>query len=162
MIKIKAEPATPKTFANFGDLLDAKGSADMIINKGLCKRHHDRAQIDVKDGGRMGVSIFEAMPQKLPYELTMMERHPLGSQCFIPMSEHPFLVTVAEDDNNAPAMPLAFIIPAHTGVNVHRNIWHGVLTPLHHPGLFAVIDRVEGKGDNLQEHELNPPYLIVD
>ena len=53
------------------------------------------------------------------------------------------------------------MVPPHTGINIHRNIWHGVLTPLHHPGLFAVIDRI-GDGVNLEEVTLDPPYVIVE
>ena len=94
----------------------------------------------------------------------MMERHPLGSQCFMPMTEHPFLVIVADDDGGIPAPPLAFLVPPHTGVNIHLNIWHGVLTPLYAPGLFTVIDRIGAVGDlrkNLEEYHFDAPYIIT-
>ena len=156
--QITINPVSPEAFAPFGDLLDAQSAPDMMINKGLCGRHHDRAQLDFS-GGRAGVSVFDAQPRQLPYSLGLMERHPLGSQCFMPMTEHPFLAIVAPDDGDKPGVPVAFMIPPHTGINIHRNIWHGVLTPLHGPGLFAVIDRI-GEGNNLQEHEINPPYII--
>jgi ureidoglycolate lyase len=157
---ITARPITADAFAPFGDLLDAKDSADMIINQGLCERHHHRGRLDMAEG-IAGVSIFNATPRELPYQLDLMERHPLGSQCFMPMTEHPFLVTVAEDESNTPTQPQAFIVPPHAGVNFRRNIWHGVLTPLHAPGLFTVIDRVTGEGNNLEEYTLKPPYLII-
>ena len=150
---------TAAAFAPFGDILDAKGTADMLINQGMCDRHHDRATIQL-DGGKLGVSVFNATPRSLPYKLDLMERHPLGSQCFMPMTEHPFLVIVAHDDHHAPGTPHAFLVPPHTGVNFHRGTWHGVLTPLHAPGLFAVIDRVAGEGVNLEEHQLTEPYFI--
>ena len=157
---VTAREVTSAAFAPFGDLLDARGTAEMVINQGMCHRHHDRARIDMV-GGRIGVSVFDATPRHLPYQLDLMERHPLGSQCFMPMTEHPFLVTVAADDHGKPAPPLAFLIPPHTGVNFHRNIWHGVLTPLHGPGLFAVIDRVAGNGVNLEEFLFPQPYTII-
>lgn len=159
-ITIKMKPVTSEDFAPFGDLLDAKGDVDMVINQGMCDRHHDRAKIDM-GGGKVGVSVFNAVKRDLPYQLDLMERHPLGSQCFMPMTEHPFLAIVAEDEDGKPAEPQAFLIPAHTGINFHRNIWHGVLTPLHAPGLFAVIDRVSDDGVNLEEYNLPTPYLIT-
>ena len=151
---------TADKLAPYGDLLSADGSPDMIINQGQCGRYHDRAKMDLA-GGNAGVSVFNANPRDLPYTLTMMERHPLGNQCFMPMTEHPFLVIVADDDNGRPAEPKAFTMPSHQGVNIHRNIWHGVLTPLHGPGLFAVIDRISGDGDNLEEYFFDDPFIIT-
>lgn len=151
---------TAELFAPFGDVISANGQPDMIINQGQCGRYHDRAKIDL-EGGNLGVSVFSAHKRDLPYSLTMMERHPLGNQCFMPMTEYPFLAIVAEDDGGRPAVPMAFLIPAHMGINIHRNIWHGVLTPLHSPGLFAVIDRVSGDGNNLEEYFFDDPYIIT-
>ena len=89
----------------------------------------------------------------------MLERHPDGAQSFIPMSLNDYLVTVAQDDNGTPVNIRAFIAAAGQGINLHRNIWHGVLTPLAEPGLFAVVDRI-GETPNLEEHLLNTPYII--
>ena len=161
MSMITIQPVTPQTFAPYGDLLDAFGTPDMMINQGQCGRHHDRAQMDIVSGS-VGVSVFNAQARALPYSLTMMERHPLGNQCFMPMTEHPFLAIMAGDDEGKPATPEAFMIPPHQGINIHRNVWHGVLTPLHAPGLFAVIDRVHGDGNNLEEYFFNTPYVITE
>ena len=147
-------------FAPYGDLIYGEGAPDMTINQGKCGRYHDLAKMDFDDDGRVGVSVFDAEPRTLPYELDMMERHPLGSQCFMPMTEHPFLVSVADDDGGKPGEPRAFKIPSHMGVNIHRNVWHGVLTPLHSRGLFAVIDRVSGEGDNLEEYFFDRVYVL--
>ena len=147
-------------FAPYGDLIHADGTPDMIINQGKCGRYHDRAQIDL-DGGQLGVSVFKSEARNLPYDLEMMERHPLGNQCFMPMTEYPFLAIVADDQDGAPALPKAFLIPSHMGINIHRNVWHGVLTPLHEPGLFAVIDRAFGDGNNLEEYFFDEPYQVI-
>ena len=155
---IKIQPLTAEAFAPFGDVLDASGAPDKIINQGLCGRHHDRAQMDFADG-RAGISIFNAEPRALPLTLDMVERHPEGSQAFLPMSHQPFLVIVAPDAGGKPGQPLAFITRSGQGVNYHRNVWHGVLTPLHAPGLFAVVDRI-GDGSNLQEHWFDTPYSV--
>ena len=153
------EPLTAAAFAPFGDVLEVAGDPDKIINQGLCGRYHDRAQIDIVDG-RAGISLFQAEPREFPIKLDMVERHPEGSQAFLPMSHDPFVVVVAPDADGAPGQPRAFITTAGQGINFARDTWHGVLTPLHAPGLFAVVDRI-GEGPNLQEHWFATPYTIV-
>ena len=151
---ITARPLTAAAFAPFGDVLDTAGDPDKLINAGLCERYHDRARLDFGDG-RAGISIFNAQPRSLPYTCDLLERHPEGSQAFIPMTQHPFLVIVAPDDAGTPGAPQAFITFPGQAINLHRGTWHGVLTPLHSPGLFAVIDRI-GAGANLEEVRVTP------
>ena len=158
--QIKTEPLTAEAFAPFGDLLDFAGDPDKIINQGLCGRYHDRATLDFSDG-RAGISLFKAELRSLPYTLDLLERHPLGSQAFVPMSHDPFLVIVAPDDDGKPGTARAFLTEAGQGINFHRNTWHGVLTPLSGTGLFAVIDRI-GEGANLEEHWLDTSYTVID
>lgn len=155
---IRTEPLTPAAFAPFGDVLDTDGPPDRLINAGLCGRWHDRARLDFTDG-RAGISLFRSQTRSLPYRLDLLERHPLGSQAFLPMSPDPFLVIVAEDSRGTPANIRAFLTAPGQGINLLRNTWHGVLTPLHAPGLFAVIDRI-GDGPNLEEYLLPAPLLI--
>ena len=158
--KIQIQPLTPEAFAPYGDVLDCRGAPDRIINQGLCGRYNDRATIDI-DNGRAGLSLFNAEPRALPLTLDMVERHPEGSQAFVPMSEHPFLVIVAPDDNGRPGVPMAFKTAPGQAINFHKNTWHGVLTPLANPGLFAVVDRI-GDGANLEEHWYKTPYVVTD
>ncbi|MBE0412686.1 ureidoglycolate lyase [Yoonia sp.] len=153
---IRISPLTAQAFAPFGDVLNCAGDPDKIINAGLCGRFHDRAKVDVGDG-RVGISLFRSELRRLPYLLDMVERHPEGSQAFIPMSMEPFLVVVADDD----LRPQAFITAPGEAINFHRGVWHGVLTPLSGPGLFAVIDRI-GEGPNLQEHHFDTPYRVIN
>ncbi len=156
---ITIAPLTAEAFAPFGEVLDCAGDPDKIINRGLCGRWHDRATLDFTDG-RAGISLFDAKPRALPLVLDMMERHPAGSQAFIPMTQAPFLVVVAPDMGDRPGAPLAFETAPGQAINYRRGTWHGVLTPLHEPGLFAVIDRI-GAGDNLQEFRFDDPWRIV-
>lgn len=156
---IETEPLTATAFAPFGDLLEAAGAPDRIINQGFCERFHDRAALDFGPGGRAGISIFRAEPRALPHTLDLVERHPEGSQAFIPMSQHEWLVVAAEDDNGTPTRIRAFIAAPGQAINFHRGTWHGVLTPLHAPGLFAVVDRI-GDTANLQEYQFTTPYQI--
>lgn len=152
---IQPEPLTATAFAAFGDVLEATGDF-RLINAGLCQRYHDRARLDFTQG-RAGISIFRAEPRALPYAFDLIERHPDGSQAFLPMTEHPFLVIVATDPE---AVPRAYLTNGAQGINLHRGTWHGVLTPLHAAGLFAVVDRI-GAGANLQEHRYAEPWTVI-
>lgn len=155
---IVAQPLTAAAFAPFGEVLEATGEPDRLINRGLCGRWHDRARLDFADA-RAGISLFRAEPRTLPCLLEMVERHPDGSQAFLPMTPDPFLVIVAPNDGGRPGTPLAFVTAPGQGVNYARGTWHGVLTPLAPPGLFAVVDRI-GPGANLQEHWFEAPWVI--
>lgn len=157
--EIRTEALTAAAFTPFGDVLAASGPPDRIINEGLCGRFHDRARLDF-GSGRAGVSIFDATPRGLPYEFTLVERHPEGSQAFVPMTLQPFLVIVAADDGGRPGRPRAFLTAPGQGVNLLRGTWHGVLTPLHAPGLFAVIDRI-GSGANLEEFRYDMSWRVT-
>ncbi len=164
MASIKAVPITAAAFAPFGDVLDTRGLSPKTINAGKCKRFHNLAGVDVLDG-QVGISMFRAELRSLPYSVDLLERHPLGSQAFIPCSPDSFLVIVAqnsgEDSGGEPVGIKAFITAPYQGINLHRNVWHGVLTPLAGSGVFAVIDYI-GEQDNLVEYVLDTPVLIVD
>lgn len=157
-MKITARPLTAKAFAPFGDVIDCAGAPDKIINQGLCGRFHDRAALEFADG-HAGISLFQAQLRSLPLTLEMMERHPEGSQAFVPMSMDGFVVIVAPDAGGVPGQPLAFVTAPGQAVNYHRGVWHGVLTPIAGPGLFAVIDRI-GEGANLEEHWFDTPFEV--
>ncbi|MFN4010058.1 MAG: ureidoglycolate lyase [Pannonibacter sp.] len=160
MRQVMAQPLTAEAFSPYGDVLDTTGDPDRLINQGLCGRYHDRARLDFGADGRAGISLFKAEPRALPYQLDMVERHPDGSQAFIPMSLTSFLVIVAPDNNGEPSTPLAFLTRPGQAINLHRGTWHGVLTPLDAPGLFAVVDRI-GSSPNLQEHWFETPYVVL-
>jgi len=157
-VVIVPQPLSAEAFAPFGDVLEASGDPDAIINQGLAGRFHDRARLAFGDG-RAGISLFRARSRKLPLALDLVERHPLGSQAFLPLSEHPFLVVVAPDAGGVPGPLRAFVTAPGQGVNYLRNTWHGVLMPLDGPGLFAVIDRI-GAGANLEEYRFESPVTI--
>ena len=155
-----ARPLTAEAFAPFGDVLVPKAQPDKIINQGMCGRHHDLARLDFGPEGRAGISLFDAKARHFPHKVDMVERHPEGSQAFVPMTAAPWLVIVAADADGRPGAPRAFLPEPGQGVNFHRGTWHGVLTPLAEPGLFAVIDRI-GDTPNLEEHFLEHPFTVT-
>lgn len=157
---IEIAPLSAEAFAPFGDVIEVGSVAPKLINQGMCERFHDLARLDFGQGGRAGISLFQAKPRTLPMQLDMVERHPEGSQAFLPLSLDPFLVIVAEDDSGRPSKPCAFLTAPGQGVNYLRGTWHGVLTPLSELGLFAVIDRI-GDTANLDEHWFDEPYRVL-
>lgn len=162
---ITITPLTAELFAPFGDVIDTQNSKNYLINKGNCTRHHAISDVIIEDkAGKPIISIFSGAPYSLPHSLDLVERHPLGSQAFIPMHDDPFLVIVCEDKNGIPQVPNAFITLPRQGINLKPNIWHGVLTPLTKVCDFLVIDRGDindTKTNNLVEHTFQTPYQII-
>lgn len=159
MQTIFTQPIDAGLFAPFGQLLHPRSLPDRMINAGRCERHHALATVQ-RGGGEAIISIFRSQPVSLPCQLTLLERHPLGSQAFFPLGPDPWLSVVAPDDGGAPGLPLAFLVPAGMGLNLNAGVWHGVLTPLDRAADFLVIDR-EGDGDNLEEVTIDPVTIKV-
>ncbi len=151
MKTLVAAPLTKEAFAPFGEVIEKSDSQSFLINNGNCRRHHALAQADVTgEGAEVIISIFEGTPYALPHVVSLVERHPLGSQAFYPLGSKEWLVIVCSDQNGAPVNPQAFLASAEQGINLKRGVWHGVLTPLDEPSDFLVIDR-GGEGENLEE-----------
>lgn len=158
---IVARPLTRAEFAPFGDVIETEGAHHYPINGGHCERFHDLACIEAAGpGARVLLSIFRGQPYDLPLRLTLVERHPLGSQAFFPLAPRPFLVIVCPDTPSGPGTPLAFLAAAGQGVNYARNIWHAVLTPIGEAQEFIVVDR-GGDGVNLEEFTFAEPWTIT-
>ena len=157
---IPAEPMTAEAFAPFGDVIEARGAPSFQINGGMCDRFHDLARMEFTGpAARVNISVGFGRPYALPLVLTLVERHPLGSQAFVPMTEDPFLVVVAPDEDGAPGRPRAFLTAPGQGVNYTRNTWHGVLTPLGRAANFLIVDRA-GEGVNLEEYTYAEPWVV--
>lgn len=140
---LKARPLTAAAFAPFGDVIESEGRNSHKINEDACDRFHDLAAVDVAEaGGRPLINIFRSAPTTLPLKPKVMERHPLGSQAFVPMGTDPFLVVVAPaGDPPGPGDLHAFITNGRQGVNYARGVWHHPLVVLK-PGMdFLVVDR---------------------
>ena len=157
---LTAQPLTRAAFAPFGDVLDTEWDNHYPINAGKCERYHGLATVEVEGpSARVLISIFKGTPYDFPLRLGMVERHPLGSQAFMPLSPAPFLVVVCPDESGTPGTPHAFLTHPGQGVSYRRNTWHGVLTPIGTPQDFLVVDR-GGYGDNLIEHHFAEPWEI--
>lgn len=156
---LAVEVLTAPAFAPFGEVI-AAASAQTVqaINTGTAQRFHALAHIDCDaEGGSPIISIFRAQPRELPFTVRLLERHPLGSQAFMPLSPHPYLVVVASSPD---AVPRAFLAQQDQGINLHRGTWHHPLLALAARSDFLVIDRA-GAGDNCEEVLLPQAYQIV-
>jgi ureidoglycolate lyase len=161
MRELRPQPLTAEAFAPFGDVIEASGRAEQIaINYGYTTRFDDLAGIDVAAaGGRAIVSLFRSMPLEPPL-LKIVERHPLGSQAFVPLSGRPYLVAVAAPGDFDPAGLTVFRASPHQGVNYARGVWHHFLLALEAESDFLVIERA-GPGDNLDEISLEPADQVM-
>jgi ureidoglycolate lyase len=160
MGRIVAKPLTRENFAEFGDVIDTGGSKHYPINGGKAERYHDLATAEAAGPqSRVIISIFHGTPYDFPLQLKMVERHPFGSQAFMPLSPRPFLVVVCHDTGSGPGEPHAFITQPGQGVNYPRNRWHGVLTPIGASQDFLIVDRA-GEGTNLEEFFFPDPYEV--
>jgi ureidoglycolate lyase len=159
---IETRALTATAFAPFGQVIQKDGAHHYLINNGNCTRFHDLAQVELTgEGARALISLFTAKHFTFPLTLSMVERHPLGTQAFYPLSGKPWVVIVCLDEGGKPGTPHAYIAAPDQGVNIGRNVWHAVLTPLEATSDFLVVDR-GGGGMNLQEHHFEIPYTVTD
>ena len=161
MKEVKIERLSKEAFADFGDVIEAADWAThYTINEGNTERYHDLMQIEVDEPGWPIVSIFRGQARQLPFEIRMMERHPLGSQCFVPMSGRPYLVAVAKKGEQLGADDIrVFLATGAQGVNYAKGVWHHPLLALHDTSDFLIIDR-SGPGDNCEERFLEHGAVI--
>ena len=150
MRAIEIEPLTKVAFARFGDVVETDGAERIGINQGFAERVNGLASIDVAaEGGAVNISLFAARARPQPIVITMMERHPLGSQLFFPLQDSPWLALVCTDPLD-PRSYRAFRASGRQGVNYARGVWHHPLLVLADGERFIVVDRA-GPGNNIEE-----------
>lgn len=154
-------PLTADAFTPYGDVIEASSQVrHFSINDGNTERYHDLVHIDPGPGGKAIVSIFRGLPRTLPFQVSMMERHPQGSQAFMPLSGRRYLVVVAPA-GDAPTLNglSVFLCQGTQGVNYRAGVWHHPLLALEDVSDFLIIDR-SGPGENCDVISLDPPGVI--
>ena len=159
---VKPIKVSKTNFATFGDLISSEDVKPMDINAGYAKRFDNLANINTsKDDGKTIVSVFSALKRTFPMKINMMEKHPLGSQAFIPMKETTFLSFVAPPGESPEISKIhSFIIPPKTGINYKPDIWHFPLISTEDTN-FLVIDR-KGSGENLIIYKFEKEKIILN
>ncbi|MFT6269005.1 MAG: ureidoglycolate lyase [Alphaproteobacteria bacterium] len=154
LTKLIAQPLTKEAFAQFGDVIELDGAKHFPINEGRVERYHDLAkvEIDSQAGGRAIISFFKTNEaRQFPYRFNLIERHPKGSQAFIPMFDAPVVVVVGPKNQSPSSESLrAFLTNGHQGFNFHAGVWHMPLVCEQTDRLFVVVDR-SGPGTNCDE-----------
>ena len=160
-ILINPKPITKKNFSKYGDMITTKDIKPLEINDGYAKRFDNLINVDTsKKKGRAIVSIFKAKKRKFPMKIDMMEKHPLGSQAFIPMDDTKFLIFVAPRGNKPDTNKIqSFVVPKQTGVNYNAGIWHFPLISMKNMN-FLIVDR-KGKGNNLVIYKFKKDKIIL-
>jgi len=158
---IKPVKITKDNFSDFGDVISTENINPIDINAGYAKRFDDLANINTLKGeGKTIVSIFSSLKRSFPMEINMMEKHPLGSQAFIPMIKTTFLVFVAPQGDLPEINKIkSFVIPPAKGINYKPGIWHFPLISTEDTD-FLVIDR-KGDGENLIIHQFSKEKIIL-
>jgi ureidoglycolate lyase len=152
---------TAGAFAEFGEVIEASGASG-LINDGTTRQFADLAIIDVAaEGGRPRLSIYRTTPYELPLAIAMLERHPLSSQLFMPLSGQAFLMVVAPAGSDPdPQAIRAFVTNGRQGINYRRGTWHHPLIALAGTGDFLVVDR-EGEGRNCDEFPFGSVRIML-
>lgn len=172
-IVLQPEPLTQAAFSVFGEVIECRGEP-VMINQGTTERFHRLSDVALngnqlhgndQDGADLNsssgiINIFRAQPRQLPMVVTMMERHPLGSQAFLPADETPYLVLVCEGEQVPDPETLRLFIAKGQGVNYKPNCWHHPLLALDHVSNFWVVDRA-GHGNNLEEMDF-PENMSIE
>jgi ureidoglycolate lyase len=163
MRALKIEPLTKAAFAPFGDVIETAGSDHFMINNGSTQRFHRLAEVQTATPeDKAIISIFRAQTLQMPLTIRMLERHPLGSQAFVPLKGKPFLIVVAPvGDVPVSDEVRAFMTDGQQGVNYHLGVWHHPILTIEQEDDFLVVDR-SGAGNNCDEHFFaEADYLLL-
>ena len=160
-ILITPKVINKENFLKFGDVISTKNIKPININNGYAKRFDGIANLNTsKDNGKTTISIFAALKRDFPMKIDMMEKHPLGSQAFIPMKETTFLVLVAPEGEKPDIKKIeSFVVPPGIGVNYNPGTWHFPLISTEDMN-FLVVDR-KGSGNNLVIQNLEKEKILL-
>ncbi|MGB7301421.1 MAG: ureidoglycolate lyase [Burkholderiaceae bacterium] len=151
---------TEEAFAHFGQVIDIRNLVPQVINDGSAQRFDTAVSVD-PGGGSAAISVFVGQPHHYPVRVATMERHPLGSQTFMPLDRRPYLVVVATNGpEGLPMAPRVFIASGEQGVSYPAGLWHHPLLALEEVSRFLVIDR-QGPGNNLELADYPDAWEIV-
>ena len=163
MITLTPELLTSERFAPYGDVIEATAERVAAMNTGRFERFDDLGRVATDATGRVAISIARCrVATALPYRFDLVERHPLGSQAFMPLSAFRFVVVVAPPAETVEAEDLrAFVTNGRQGINYHRGTWHMPLIALEAGQEFLVVDRAGG-APNCDEHSLGETVMLAE
>ena len=163
MITLKPQPLTRERFAPYGDVIESADVDRAAMNAARFERFDDLCGVDMGADGRVAVSIARCrVATSLPYRIDMVERHPLGSQAFVPLSRAKMIVVVAPPEESVETADLeAFVTNGRQGINYHRGTWHMPLIAFDAGQEFLIVDR-RADAPNCEQHELDAAVMLED
>ena len=160
---IQIQALTIENFAPFGEVICCNGHDFFHINDAHTERYHAIVETEIQGEAKAGISIFRNIKTtSIPFEISILERHPNGSQAFIPMQGQQFLIVVATSLNaEQPDLSQlkAFITDGSQAINYRAGTWHHPLLTLESPSDFAVVDRI-GTGHNCDVFQFSENVII--
>jgi ureidoglycolate lyase len=160
VITLEPELLTRERFAPYGDVIETSRQTSAAMNDGRFELFDDLGRVDVVDGDvAIGVTRCRT-PSSLPLRVQRVERHPFGSQAFVPLQRCRLVIVVAPPGEAVMAEELrAFVTNGRQGVNYSRGTWHMPLIAFEAGQEFLVVDRV-GKAGNCEEHEFDEVVML--
>lgn len=148
-----AVPLTAAAFAPFGDVIEGPAQPG---------RADDLAKVLVGADGRPQVSVLRAEKgASLPLTVEQMERHPLGTQAFVPVNGGRFFVVVAPAGVFDPAATRAFVTNGRQGINYRPGTWHHSFLAVRAGDDFIILERA-GPGANIDLAKLTTPLMVTE
>jgi ureidoglycolate lyase len=160
VISLQPEPLTKERFAPYGDVVETSLDRSDAMNEARFERFNDLCDVDL-GGGSVSISVARCRtPTTLPLRIDVVERHPLGSQAFVPLSPCRMVVVVAPPGEGVDAADLrAFVTSGRQGVNYHRGTWHMPLIAFDAGQEFLVVDR-GGEEANCEQQDLDDAVIL--
>ncbi|MEM6818713.1 MAG: ureidoglycolate lyase [Pseudomonadota bacterium] len=161
VIEVSVVPITAAAFAPFGEVIEPAEQTAAMVNGQRFERFDALANVHCGDAP-VNIGIMRcATATTLPCEMTVVERHPLGSQAFLPLDTLHYVIAVAPPQPQPdPTLFQGFVVPPRTGINMRAGVWHVPLLGSKVGQTFAVIDRATE--DNCDEVTLSTALRIPE
>ncbi|MBX5484462.1 MAG: ureidoglycolate lyase [Myxococcaceae bacterium] len=163
---LRLEPLSHEAFVPFGQVISAGRGAGASANQGTAVRFDRAAELaNLRPTATPNLAVFRSLPQALPFEVKLLERHVWSTQAFLPLRCVRFLVCVAPTlPNGLPDLTglRAFVCGPGDGVNYRPGTWHHPIIALDGPAEFAMLAWEDGTAGDCEERPLKEPVRVVD
>jgi ureidoglycolate lyase len=152
-------------FAPFGTIVEMVEPATPV-NGGTALRYDVdvfRAS-EVKAGFGLVTSIYDADAQKLPFPISMLERHPNSRQLIVPIKGegHTAIVCLSGPDGGPDLGTLsAFRLTARQGVIYDEGLWHHPILALVSRAQFLVQSWQDGTEGDCEIVSIAPTMIVA-
>lgn len=159
---LRLAPLTAEAFAPYGRVIEPGAGPGEPMNDGTLTRWRDVAGVDLDETGAVALSVARCdRPMSLPTTVRFVERHPLGSQTFVPLTVGALGIVVAlPGPSVAPSDLRGFVTDGRQGVHYHRGVWHRPLIVFTPEQTLLIVER-GGPEANCEEHHFESAIEVV-